>query len=107
MAVAVEDSGEGAGGTGMTEYINRESAAKALMTHRGLTPIARLEAATTVCHVPAADVKPNIKGYWVKTGQSFIYPDKFICYSCSECGYDIEKTKFNYCPNCGVDMREG
>ncbi len=40
----------------MTEYISRESAAKALMTHRGLTPIARLEAATAVCHVPAADV---------------------------------------------------
>lgn len=53
---------------------------------------------------PAADVKPNIKGYWIKTGQSFIYPDKFICYSCSECGYDIEKTKFNYCPNCGAKM---
>ena len=54
--------------------------------------------------IPAADVKPNIKGYWIKTGQSFIYPDKFICYSCSECGYDIEKIKFNYCPNCGAKM---
>ena len=48
--------------------------------------------------IPAADVKPNIKGYWIKTGY------KFICYSCSECGYDIEKTKFNYCPNCGAKM---
>ena len=64
--------------------------------------IARLNIA--IQRIPAADVRPNIKGYWIKTGQSFIYPDKFICYSCSECGYDIEKTKFNYCPNCGAKM---
>ena len=58
--------------------------------------IARLNIA--IQRIPAADVKPNIKGYWIKTGY------KFICYSCSECGYDIEKTKFNYCPNCGAKM---
>ena len=50
--------------------------------------------------IPATDVRPNIKGYWIKTGY------KFICYSCSECGYNIEKTKFNYCPNCGAKMED-
>ena len=45
------------------------------------------------------------KGQWVKTGQSFIHPNKFRNYSCSECGYDIEKIKYNFCPSCGADMR--
>lgn len=49
---------------------------------------------------------PVKSGKWVKTGQSFVYPHKFLNYSCSVCGYDIEKTKFNYCPNCGVRMEE-
>lgn len=45
------------------------------------------------------------KGKWIKTGQSFVFPEKFRNYSCSECGYDIDKIKFNFCPNCGADMR--
>jgi rubrerythrin len=47
------------------------------------------------------------KGKWIKTGQSFVFPEKFRNYSCSECGYDVDKTKFNFCPNCGADMRGG
>lgn len=34
---------------------------------------------------------------------------KSICYDyfyCSECGYAY-KHAFNFCPNCGADMREG
>ena len=44
------------------------------------------------------------KGTWIKTGQSFVFPEKFRNYSCSECGYDVDKTKFNFCPNCGARM---
>ena len=44
------------------------------------------------------------KGKWIKTGQSFVFPEKFRNYSCSECGYDVDKTKFNFCPNCGAMM---
>ena len=46
------------------------------------------------------------KGKWIKTGQSFIFPEKFRNYSCSECGYDVDKTKFNFCPNCGAYIME-
>ena len=49
--------------------------------------------------------KPERKtGKWIKVGQSFVYPDKFRNYMCSECGCDIEKTKYNYCPWCGAKM---
>ena len=47
------------------------------------------------------------KGRWIKTGQSFVFPEKFRNYSCSECGYDVDKTKFNFCPICGARMVRG
>lgn len=57
--------------------------------------------------IPAADVVAVKRGYWIKTGQSFVYPEMFINYTCSVCGFDIAKTKFNYCPNCGTKMNGG
>lgn len=57
-----------------------------------------------VKRIPAADVVEVKHGKWIKNGQSFVYPHKFRNYSCSVCGYDIEKTKCNYCPNCGTKM---
>ena len=56
------------------------------------------------------DIAPSVmperkKGKWIKTNQSFVFPEKFKNYSCSECGYDVDKIKFNFCPNCGADMR--
>ena len=50
---------------------------------------------------------PVVCGEWVKTGQSFVNPNRFRNYCCSVCGYDIEKTKYNYCPNCGAKMDGG
>ncbi len=100
----------------MTEYISRESAAKALMTHRGLTPIARLEAATTVCHVPAADVKPIVRGKWIYgkeiareylAGECIAIDYEDILCSVCKTHYRPYVGNFNYCPNCGADMREG
>lgn len=52
--------------------------------------------------------KPR-KGVWVKTGQSFVYPNKFRNYCCSECMWELDKhirIEPNFCPNCGADMRE-
>ncbi len=56
------------------------------------------------------DVLPPVtpirkKGKWIKTGQSFIDPNKFLCYSCSECGSDSGKVKTKFCPNCGAEMK--
>jgi len=47
------------------------------------------------------------RGKWVKTGQSFIDPNKFLCYSCSECGFDVGKVKTRFCPNCGAEIKNG
>lgn len=46
-------------------------------------------------------------GRWLKTGQSFVNPNKFKNYFCSECGLELDehiRSKPNYCPNCGAKM---
>ena len=43
-------------------------------------------------------------GKWIEHN-----PHKFglgIVFECSECGEEIECEEYNYCPNCGADMRE-
>ena len=52
---------------------------------------------------PTVEERKN--GKWAKTCQSFVFTEKFRNYTCSECGHDIEKQKYRFCPNCGADMR--
>ena len=50
------------------------------------------------------------KGKWYKTGQSFIHPNKFMNYGCSNCFYELDehiRKEPNFCPNCGAEMKGG
>ena len=47
--------------------------------------------------LPAADVRPVVRGVWVKNGWSI---------RCSICGYDMPFATRNFCPNCGARMEE-
>ena len=58
-----------------------------------------------------ADVRPVVRGEW--SGDYDGYADGFPVYdmwSCSHCGKQFdewdERPTWNYCPNCGADMRE-
>ena len=57
----------------------------------------------------AADVRSVIHGQWI--GESDGYADGFPVYEtwcCSNCDFPIddqEKEDFDFCPNCGADMR--
>ena len=57
----------------------------------------------TIRDLPSA--QPERKtGKWIEHN-----PHKFglgIVFECSECGEEIECEEYNYCPNCGADMRE-
>lgn len=61
-----------------------------------------LTAMRSVLEAPTVDLVKH--GQWIKTGQSFLFPEGFRNYSCSVCGYDIDKIKYRYCPNCGAKM---
>ena len=48
------------------------------------------------------NLRERPKGKWLHDGSEWKY--RFLC---SECGYKLMgEEPTNYCPNCGVDMRE-
>lgn len=49
---------------------------------------------------PAADVRPVVRGRWIKPTR---VPDSMLD-ECSVCGFDTGAYTFNYCPNCGARM---
>lgn len=55
--------------------------------------------------------KPNIHGHWepkYPTREEMIYcQERYFCSNCKGYVVDrIERLEFNFCPNCGADMRE-
>lgn len=58
----------------------------------------------------SADVRPNIRGHWepkYPTREEIIYcQERYFCSNCKNYVVDrIARLEFNYCPNCGADMR--
>ena len=88
QAIKDIDENAGARGSGFTdpERIMRDSAFYALEA------------------VPAADVRPVVRGKWISEGDGYHWT-----YNCSICGwkdgYQFNE-RHNYCPNCGADMRK-
>lgn len=64
--------------------------------------------------IPAADVRPVVRGRWIHTTQPMGWRDE-ECAECSVCGEDFVLDEWamddftnlmHFCPNCGADMRE-
>ena len=60
--------------------------------------------------IPAADVRPVVRGHWIGTKEAEEMGDimkEFTCSVCGCCEWDCtESESFNFCPNCGADMRD-
>ena len=84
----------------MDDYISREAAKSKKVysneRHEYVVPVADLDWLST------ADVRPVVRGKWGDNG----IPGSMLC-GCSECGFTCGAHSFNFCPNCGADMREG
>lgn len=101
----------------MTEYIDREAALDAVDAdnlHRGI--VAALQ--SIIAEIPAADVKPVVKGKWEWDDDGMDWG--LGSWRCSRCHVRPETTwqtkkdivplrwsGSKFCPNCGADMREG
>ena len=60
--------------------------------------------ANDIARFPTADVRENIKGEWQKVDEQPYFRKHFHKVCCSVCrkqGYDY----WNFCPNCGAEMR--
>ena len=90
----------------MIEYIDREAAIANKREYNLGGSYDNTELAVPVDAIrstPAADVRPVVRGKWVRTSFRSGYG-----YKCSVCGdiYHRSKGKLNFCPNCGA-MMEG
>ena len=79
----------------MAEYIEREAFLDAIERmkpyHQDADDIAEM-----LQNFPAADVRPVVRGKWIKIKY------RSICRDCSFRGF----ARWNFCPNCGADMRK-
>lgn len=102
----------------MADYIKREDAIRYIKENQcascsdiGLCGnCAVLIALKLLEKVSAADVRENVRGEWHE--RKDIYPHKpdgemtSWGYKCSRCN-QISQLKYNFCFNCGADMRGG
>ena len=96
----------------MSDYISREKLAKKA-THYEIAGFktAKVVLLKDVMELPAADVRPVVRGKWIRGNESATSPVK-DSYTCSVCGdkavagYFGNPVRTNYCPNCGCEMED-
>lgn len=81
----------------MADLIDREAAIKALSHGEGCGNIC----SRAIRRIPAVDAVPVRRGRWERQE---LAPSS--CLFCSECGFPKKRGAWNFCPNCGADMRK-
>lgn len=98
----------------MDEYINRKLALKAKVPHYSANGVEIIMSEAIpveyIKNLPAADVRPVVRGHWIPIGIDDM--DEGM-YKCSKCGSEhffpdilLGIPADNFCSNCGADMRE-
>ena len=101
----------------MPDYIEREAVLE--MLKQECSPMVFAYLADLVNDIPAADVRPVVRGKWEEVEVTWLadiedQPDAIASMFCPECKrfanhvyhYGDPTYGMNYCPNCGADMRE-
>ena len=58
-------------------------------------------------NIPAADVRPAVRGRWIKHNATHVQKGgMYLECSCCHEYITVLGHVFDYCPNCGADMRE-
>jgi hypothetical protein len=87
----------------MKEYIEREGLLEKLAERDLVLCVTEWD----IKNAPAADVVERKRGEWVQIGYDDLM-DRITCSCCKEYFSIIDNCteEFNFCPNCGADMRE-
>ena len=90
----------------MSDYIKREDAIRQIVKTSAQNEL-DIPAIGTVIYIlsemDSADVRENVRGEWI------VKKDIINCSVCKRCSwsksYEDLVRSFNFCPNCGADMR--
>ena len=93
----------------MSDYIEREAVIQTICGECGFCEIGGCDHdCDEIAHIkdiPAADVKPVMRGEWIANGNEF---DEYGFVICSVCGARFFRgDSYNFCPNCGARMDGG
>ena len=93
----------------MPDYIEREAALAALRKAHNPNTARMAISFAAVNSVPAADVRPVVRAHWTDR-RTIEHDGEWYCTACGKeitiyMGADRED-RYNFCPNCGADMRE-
>ena len=92
----------------MADYIKRTDAFDAVRLSRcdgcgrsicNYCPVASIS--VKLDNIPKADVRENVRGEWILEDESDVYE----LWKCSKCGNGAFDARYDFCPNCGADMR--
>lgn len=98
----------------MSDYISREDAIKRIAEVQdkatsGTEDVTYYRAIKIIRDIPVTDVQPAKRGRWINV-DTLKESKHWKCSCCkgmietAHCCYDCY---YNYCPNCGADMKEG
>lgn len=91
----------------MAEYIDRETAVRAVMAAKWVDGSDGAMAMEIVASPAAADVAPVVHGRWIPHDR--VFGDDFLV--CSKCQFVSEdrstRRYYHYCPHCGAIMDGG
>ena len=95
------------GGFSVGDYIERKRLIEAVREDainalQYCDPSALELAITDIEEAPAADVRPVVRGRWSE--KPYLLGTTNVCSVCGE-NYGMPHGKYNFCPNCGADMR--
>ena len=63
---------------------------------------------TALQELPTVEARPVVKGEWLYERETYNTCSAWKCSNCGECyGLPFIKDEYNFCPECGADMRGG
>ena len=108
-----------------SDYISRDAAQDAMNADNLIDRLDTLEdsysklyaraAIRVLERIPAADVRPVVRGHWINYDSDTERYDDIGCSNCHKmftvdaerfCDIGFVESDLNFCPNCGADMRE-
>lgn len=89
----------------MSDLISRKDAVEAIMYGNSIDIVDRTKLEQRIKELPTIEAEPVVHGEWimrVRSNSGYV-----ASITCSACGYSHSRVTYNFCPECGADMRKG